>query len=825
MATALATKKKTAKKTGKPASAAAPKEIKKFQNPYGYFTEGGREFVITNPKTPRPWINVCANENYGFVVTQTGGGFSWYDNSQMQRLNTWYQDLIRDPYGKYVYVRDNDSEKIWSTTYKPTDFKYDSYEARYGLGYTKFITKYQGIKTEQLMFVPREDTCEIWQVTLTNETSKKRSLSVFPFFDWCLGNGTETHREFQKTFIEVKVDKELGAIIGLKRPPLVPSHISTGVKDSPLTAVFALTNQKAAGYDGDKETFVGMYGTYAAPKAVVEGKVKNVRDLEKWGDPIASLQANVTLAPGQSKTLVFLLARIENVSKAKPIVEKYRSLATVKKEFDRITGFWEDLVSKSWVETPDEALNFVTNRWYRYQALCARMWAKTAYFQCSGGIGFRDQLQDSNCLLESAPEITRKQILVHAEQMFTDGTVYHWWHPGKGIGAHTEMVDDLLWLALITLNYIEETGDESILDEVTPYVTKPGEAKQEGTVYDHIIRSYEKVLSRWSPRGIPLMGEGDWNDGMSHVGVKWKGESFWLGHFFHGLLNRLAPVCEKRGDKDKAAKYLDRAKKLKVAINEVGWDGEWYVRATRDNGIPLGSKSQDRGKIFLNAQTWAVICDTATPERARIAMNSAYKHLYREYGPLLFTPGYDKLDETIGYLSRYAPSVRENGGVYTHAACWGVQAAAMMGDAEMAYKAYTNMNPVYRAEKNADHYDGEPYVTPGNVDGPDSPNFGRGGWTWYSGSGSWMQKVAYNWICGIRASRKGLVIDPQIPAAWKGFKAQRFFRDTTYKIEVKNPNKKNSGVKELLVDGKRINGNVVPDFRDGKTHTVEVTLG
>ncbi len=824
MATAVASPKKSVKKPAKSAAKAPVKEIKKFQNPYGYFTQDGSEFVINNPRTPRPWINVCANEDYGFVVTQTGGGFSWYGNSQLSRLTSWSQDLIRDPYGKYVYVRDNDSEKIWSTTWKPTDFKYDFYEARYGLGYAKFITKYQGIKTEQLMFVPRQDSAEIWQVTLTNETKKKRSLSVFPFLDWCLGSGNEVHREFQKTFIEVQVDRKLGAIIGLKRPPLVPPHVNKGV-DSPLTAVFALTNAKIAGYDGDKETFVGMYGTYAAPKSVVAGKVKNVRDLEKWGEPIASLQTNVSLNPGQSKTLVFVLARIEDKSKAKAIVEKYRSVATVKAELEKVTGFWENLVSKSWIETPDEAMNFVTNRWYRYQALCARMWAKTAYFQCSGGIGFRDQLQDSNCLLESAPELTRKQILVHAEQMFPDGTVYHWWHPGAGIAAHTDMVDDLLWLALITFNYIEETGDESILDEVAPYVTKPGEPKQEGTIYDHIVRSYEKVLSRWSPRGIPLMGEGDWNDGMSHVGVKWKGESFWLAHFFYGLLNRFAPYCEKKGEKGRAANYLDRAKKLKTAINEVGWDGEWYIRATRDNGIPLGSKTESRGKIFLNAQTWAVICDTATPERARTAMNSAYKYLYREYGPLLFTPGYDKLDETIGYLSRYAPSVRENGGVYTHAACWGVQAAAMMGDAEMAYKAYRNMCPVYRAEKNADHYDGEPYVTPGNVDGPDSPNFGRGGWTWYSGSGSWMQKVAYNWICGIRASRKGLIIDPQIPAAWKGFKAQRFFRDTTYKIEVKNPNKKNNGVKELIVDGKRISGNIVPDFRDGKTHTVEATLG
>lgn len=823
MPTTLVQKKSKTNKTiaENPKAAAG---AKKFASKYGYFTNDGSEYVITDPRTPRPWVNVCANENYGFVVTQTGGGFSWYGNSQLSRLTTWYQDLIRDPYGKYVYIRDNKSGKHWSTTFKPTDFKYDSYEARYGLGYVKFKTVFQEIETEQVMFVPREDSCEIWKVTLTNKSKKPRDLSTFTFFDWCLGNGNETHREFQKTFIEVQIDRKLNAIIGKKRPALVPPHISSGLKDAPLTSVFGLTNHKTAGFDGDKETFVGMYGTYAAPKAVVEGKVQNRRELEKWGDPIAATQANVTLKPGESKTLIYVLARIEDASKAAAILKKYSTEANVQKEYDRVTKYWNDLTGKSWIETPDEAMNFLTNKWYRYQAVCARMWAKTAFYQCSGGIGFRDQLQDSNCMLESDPQITRKQILVHAEQMFPDGTVYHWWHPGFGIGAHTEMVDDLLWLALIALNYIDETGDESILDEIVPYVTKAGEPKQEGSVYDHICRSYEKVLSRWSPRGLPLMGEGDWNDGMSHVGPKWKGESIWLAHFFYGLMNRFAPICEKRGEKDRSKKYLDRAKKLKDAVNEHAWDGEWYIRATRDNGIPMGSKTQDRGKIFLNAQTWAVICGTATPERARTAMNSAYKWLYREYGPLLFTPGYDKLDETIGYLSRYAPSVRENGGVYTHAACWGVQAAAMMGDADMAYKAYKNMCPIYRG-LTPDQYYAEPYVTPGNVDGPDSPNFGRGGWSWYSGSGSWMQKVAYNWICGIRASREGIVVDPVIPKDWKGFRAQRYFRGTTYLIEVKNPKGANRGVKEMLVDGKKVSGNVVPIFKDTKTHKVEVVLG
>lgn len=811
------------KKTG--AKQNVSSEKKKFKNKYGHFTADGSEFVITDPRTPRPWVNVCSNEDYGFIASQTGGGFSWYGNSQLSRLTGWYQDLIRDGYGKYVYLRDNKNKKVWSTTWKPTCFNYRSYEARYGLGYVQFNAVFNGIKSEQTMFVPREDACELWQVTLTNLTKETRELSVFPYFEWCLGNGTETHREFQKTFIEVQIDRKLGAIIGKKRPALVPAHISSGLKDEPLTGVLALTTQKPVGYDGDKETFIGMYGTFDAPKAVVEGKINNRRELEKWGDPIAAMQADVTLKAGESKTLVFLLARISKAQDAQPIIKKYSSQSTIQKELQRVIDYWKNLTEASWIETPDEAMNFLTNKWYRYQALCARMWAKTGYYQCSGGIGFRDQLQDSNCLLESDPELAHKQILTHAEQMFPDGTVYHWWHPKTGIGAHTEMTDDLLWLTLLMLNYMDETGDYKILDARAPYVAKRGEKQQSGTLYDHSCRSIDKVLSRWSPRGLPLIGEGDWNDGMSHVGVHWKGESIWLGHFLYGILVRFSEMCQRKKDSQRAKNYLTRAQKLKEAINKHAWDGEWYIRATRDNGIPLGSKTERRGKIFLNAQTWAVINDTATPERARIAMNSAYKHLYLKYGPLLFTPGYDQLDPTIGYLSRYAPSVRENGGVYTHAACWGVQAAAKIGDSEKAYEAYKNMCPVYRALDNADHYYAEPYVTAGNVDGPDSPNFGRGGWSWYSGSASWMQKVAYNWICGIRASKDGLIIDPSIPKAWKSFKAKRTFRDAVYLIEVRNPKGVNRGVRKMIVDGKVLSSNVVPAFSDSKTHKVEVVLG
>lgn len=797
---------------------------KKFQNKYGYFTKDGSEYVITNPRTPRPWINVNCNEDYGYVMSQTGSGFSWYGNSQLARMNIWHQDIIQDDSGKYMYLRDNKSKKIWSTTWKPTCFDYKSYEVRYGLGYTKFIAEYNDIKTEQLSFVPRKDSCELYTIKITNQSKKVKDLSLFSYVEWCLGNGTDTHREFQKTFIQTQIDKKLGAILAEKRPALVPAFISTGAKDAPLLGFVAFTNKKADAYDGDKETIVGMYGDLKAPQSIVAGKLHGNRELEKWGDAAASLQTSVQLKPGQSKELFFIMGRMENKTQATRMIKKYSTKKAIVSALEEVKAFWHKITDASWIQTPDEAMDFVTNKWYRYQALSARMWAKTAYYQCSGGIGFRDQLQDSNCFLESDPQITKNQILLHAEQMFSDGTVNHWWHPGTGIGAHTEMTDDLLWLALLTCNYIDETADYSLLNIKAPYVAIKGKKQEFGTIYDHCCRAIDKVLSRWSPRGLPLIGEGDWNDGMSHVGTKWKGESVWLGHFLYGILIRFAPMCEKKKEVSRAKTYLTRAKKLKDAINEHAWDGKWYIRATRDNGKPLGSKSERRGKIFLNAQTWAVINKTATPERARTAMNSAYKHLFKDYGPLLFTPGYDKLDPTIGYLSRYAPSVRENGGVYTHAATWGVQAAAMMGDADMAYMGYKNMCPVYRG-MDPDHYYAEPYVTPGNVDGPDSPNFGRGGWVWYSGSGSWMQKVAYNWICGIRASKEGLIVDPCIPSAWTGFKAKRTFRGVVYMIDVKNPNNVSKGVQQIIVDGKQIKGIVIKPFNDKKVHTVEVIMG
>jgi len=797
-------------------------EGQKFKSHFGYFTSDGREYVITRPDTPRPWVNVICNGDYGLIESQTGSGFSWRDNSNLSRVTRWEQDLIKDSWGKYIYLRDQESGDVWSATWKPCCPNFDFYEVRHGQGYSILRSKLNGISAEKTIFVDVKEPAEVWKLVLKNESSKKRKLSIFTYFEWCLGNAGDTHREFQKTFIETAIDRKNNCLFGLKRAPLVPGFISTGMTEKPLEA-FHASNITPAAYEGDKEAFFGRYGEIQAPKAVVVGKLNNTQG--KWGDSIASLQVDLELEAGESKTVVFTLGVVESPAKAAAIIKKYSDPQTADRELNKVKALWDSFVNATTVDTPDEALNFMTNIWMKYQTISARLWARCGYYQSSGGFGFRDQLQDCQIFFATKPELARKQILLHAEQQFPDGTVYHWWHHGTSMGAITHCSDDLLWLDFITLNYLDETGDDQILDTKVKFLPDPKtKALTQGSLYDHCLRAIDKVFTRFSKRGLPLMGECDWNDGLSHVGIKWKGESIWLGHFFYGILTRIAPICEERGDKKRAKLYLRRAEELKKAVNKHGWDGEWYLGATRDDGRPLGSKTQDQGKIFLNCQTWAVITGVADEKRGRAVMDQAKKHLYREYGPLLLTPAYHVTDPTIGYITRYAPSVRENGGLYTHAGTWAVQAECMMRDGDQAFEVYNSFNPAIRG-LDPDNYFVEPYVTPGNVDGPDSPNFGRGGWTWYTGSAGWYAVVILNWLLGIRPTREGLIIDPVIPKKWPGFKMKRLLRGSTYHITVENPKHVSSGVKKLTLDGKPVEGNFIKLPKAKGAHEIYVILG
>lgn len=787
-----------------------------LKNEYGYFTEDGKEFVITNPKTPTPWVNVVCNGEYGFVMSQTGGGFSWINDSKLSRLNRWQQDLIEDNWGRYLYIKDEEGE-TWSATWKPTCRDIEEFEARYGTGYNIYKGKYKSITTEFTCFVPPEEKLEIWKLKIKNNSDKKKKLSLFSYLEWCLGNGEDMHREFQKTFLGTDFDEENGILYGAKRKLPVPSFISSGMAEDPVRA-FHSVNLPVDSYEGDKTNFIGRYRDVKNPQAVEKGKLTNTTG--DWFDSIASLNVNIQIEPGEEKVVVFTLGSAEGEIDEKELVEKYSDLKNVNEALSKTKEFWRKLLEGLKVETPDKSFNYMTNQWLKYQAISGRLWARTGYYQCSGAYGFRDQLQDSLVFLPIKPELTKKQVLLHASNQFKDGRVYHWFHQTTDLGAKTNMTDDLLWMVFVALEYLKETGDYSVFDKEVNFVDGDG-----ADLYTHCIKAIDLVLSRFSPRGLPLIGEGDWNDGMSSVGLKWEGESIWLGHFLYGILRNFTKVCKYRNDKERESEYDKRANKLKENINEHAWDGKWYIRATKDSGKSLGSSKLKEAKIFLNAQTWAVINHTATPERANQSMDEVEENLFKENGPLLFYPGFTTPDESVGYLSRYAPGIRENGGVYTHAATWAIPAECILKRADKAYGVYKKLSPAIRGLKNPDEYLAEPYVTAGNSDGPQSAYYKRGGWTWYSGSGVWLYKVSHEWILGIRPTWEGLLIDPCIPSHWPGFTMERDYRGAKYIMEVKNPFNVTHGVKEVTLDGEKLDKNVIPPSEKEKTYYVKVILG
>ncbi len=788
----------------------------KFKTKYGYFTDDGKEYVITRPDTPRPWINVISNGDYGLTLSQTGGGSSWWGNSNLARITRWFQDLIKDEWGKYIFIKDKDTKKFWSLTWKPLCPKFDFYEVRHGIGYSTFTSKINGITAKMTVFVPPEEPLEIWKIVIKNESSTPRQLGIFTYFEWCLGNSDDTHREFQKTFIKTWFDRKSHTFFAKKKKHLVPKHVSTGMAEYPCGA-FNSVNIKPTSYEGDKEKFFSMYGNFMNAEALRRGLLTNTAG--EGYDPISSLHVEVNLKPEEEKVIIFTLGYLESEKKAKTLARKYHSISEADKALEKTKAFWEELLSGVMVNTPDDAFNILTNYWLKYQAISGRIWAKSAYYQSSGGYGFRDQLQDSQVFLPIRPELCKKQILMHAEHQFTDGTVHHWWHQLSTMGAITEMTDDLLWLVYILLSYLEETKDFKILNIKKPYLDGPA-----GSIYEHCTKAIDKVLSRFSKRGLPLMGAGDWNDGFNLIGINWKGESVWLAQFLYDILLRFAPIAEKKRDRKRAKKYAALAGKIKTAVNKYCWDGKWYFAATRDDGKLVGSSKNKEGKIYLMTQAWGIFNDVSTEERKTKSVKAIEKYLWGKYGPLLIAPGFTKPDENIGYITRYAPGTRENGGVYTHAACWAVLAECYLGRGDKAYKMYSSFCPIKRGME-PDVYKAEPYVLPGNTNGPQAADYGAGGWTWYTGSCAWLYRVSTNWILGVRPTYEGLLIDPCIPKIWDGFSMKRVYRKAVYNIEVKNPNHVSRGVKEIELDGKRIGSNIIKASNDKKVHNVRVVLG
>ncbi len=782
-----------------------------FETKYGYFDEDG-SYIIKTPKTPRPWVNVISNGSYSTVFSQNGSGFSWYIHSNLNRLNRWFQDLIKDDWGKYIFVRDNQSNNFWSITYKPTMPEFKSYKVKHGFGYSEIESEYNDIKSFYRIFVPMKHSLEVWQVKLKNLSTQPRNLSLFTYLEWSLGDAPDNHREFFKTFIETSFENE--TILANKRMWGIKNKRGEHWNTEWDYTAYLFSNEKVKSFDTDKQNFIGNYGDLIKPEVLMTGQLKG--STGKWNDSIGSLEVNVDLAPGEEKEVIFVLGLDKQKVNIPKIKEYFSNIINVNKEFDRVKEFWSNMLNKIEVETPDTSLNLLMNKWLKYQAISCRIWGRAAYYQQSGAYGFRDQLQDSQIFLPIDSNLTKKQIRLHAEHQFQDGYVYHWWHPIIEEGMRNNISDNLLWLPFLVYRYLNETADFTFLNEKIKFLDKGSD-----TLYKHCVKSFEVVLKRMSKRFLPLIGGGDWNDGLSAVGNKNKGESIWLAFFFYHILDNWKRIFELKKDKKNLTKYKGIMKKITTSLEKYGWDGEWFWRATKDNGQKIGSMSCKEGKIFINPQNWSVISNAVKKEYQEKAMESVKKYCDKKNGSMLFFPAYSIPDENIGYLTRYAPGLRENGGVYFHAATWSIWSRSLMGQNEYVYDLYKRMSPILSG-MNPDEYWVEPYVTPGNIDGINSPNYGRGGWSWYTGSAAWFFTVLLNEFLGIKPDWKGLIIEPHIPSEWKKVLIKRNFRGANYTITLNNKGRAKE-IDNIIVNNKVITGNVLP-YKKGEKYNVEVIL-
>ena len=746
---------------------------------YGRFIEDGFAYEINDAGTPKPWTNVVCNGRFGFVVSQNGGGFSWLDNSQLNVLARWEMDLIEDRAGKHLYILDTDSGELWSAAPSPCRVEYDKYTCRHAPGSTTFDTTYAGIHARWTMTVAPDAQVEIWTLTLTNESGKPRNLRVVSYLEWCLGVAPDSKREFHRLFIGSEYDAKKSRMLARKVMWDVPSSKEKDHWNQGWPFVAGHQSIVEGAHEtfavGDKAVFIGR-GTREKPRALTEGPGIREKSFGRFSDACAALGADISLEAGQTRRMAHLIGVSETADKLHEEMDRYAKIDAAFAVAPEAEQVWKDRLSGIRVESEKADFNDLNNYWLPYQAISGRLWGRTGYYQQSGAFGFRDQLQDSQVWMPLDPAGMRKQILIHAHQQFNDGSVHHWWHPNSLIVNHTSCSDDYLWLPFAVSQYIKETGDLSVLDEVTPYVDGG-----EDTVRAHCKKSLDRAFTRTSDRGLPHIGACDWNDGLSACGIEGKGESVWLAFFLAFTLRDYAQVLRLVGDDTLADTLIQKREAYIKAANEHAWDGAWYRRATMDNGNWLGTKSNDAGRIYLNAQTWAILADAGPQDRLDAAWNSVKEHLIREMGPLLLAPAYSVPDTDVGYITRYTPGSRENGGVYMHAATWALAAACKIGDTESATKIWNAISPA-REGRDQKSYIAEPYVTPGNVDGPDSATPGAAGWTWYTGSAAWLSNVSLTRVLGIRPEFGALRIDPCPIAGMGRFTAERRWRGTTIRI-------------------------------------------
>ena len=799
-----------------------------FFNGLGGFADDGREYVIVLDNgqwTPVPWINVIANAEFGFTVSESGSGCTWCGNSRENQLTPWSNDPVSDPPGEAFYIRDDETNELWTPTALPIRVDNTGYVIRHGQGYSRFEHTSHGIHSDLLQFVSPDDPIKISVLTLKNVSGRNRRLTITAYVDWVLG----ASRIVTAPHIITELDAETGALFAYN-----PWDVEFGQR-----IAFADLSGQQTGWTCNRTEFIGRNGSLDAPVGLLSSNVLKNR-VGAGLDSCAALDKVVELKSKESIELVFLLGQGKDRAHASELVQRYRA-TEVATTFAKVKQSWEQILGKVQVKTPDRELDLLLNGWLLYQTLSCRMWARAGFYQVGGAFGFRDQLQDSMALAVARPDLTRTHLLRAAARQFAEGDVQHWWHPPSGRGVRTRFADDRVWLPYTVAHYIKVSGDNKVLEEELPFLEgiklaaeqddayfEPTQSLQQASLFEHCARALDISLEVGS-HGLPLMGSGDWNDGMNRVGNQGKGESVWMAWFLIATLSEFATVAETYGDNERAVRWREHATKLKTAVKAEAWDGAWYRRAYFDDGTALGSATNTECRIDSIAQSWGVISGAAETERAKRAMNSVREYLVR-YGDdlvLLFTPPFDKTERDPGYIKSYPPGIRENGGQYTHAAIWSVIAYAMLGDGDQAAELLRMLNPINRTSTRTGvyAYKVEPYVLAADIYA-EPPHTRRGGWTWYTGAAGWYYRAGMEWILGLQVRADLLIFDPCIPRAWRNYSISYQHENTHYEITVENPDGVSRGVILVELDGVRQStDNSITLKDDGQLHQVRVVLG
>lgn len=815
----------------------APLEL---SNGWGGFAEDGREYRIAirgGQYLPAPWSNVIANPNFGCLITELGTGYTWWRNSREFKLTPWSNDPVLDAPGEACYIRDEATGDIWSGAPSPELGK-GAFEAAHGFGYSRFTRQTRGIRQQMTVYVHKEEPVKYVALELENKGDEPRRLSVAYYCNWVLG----VRRPPSASYIVSEWDADTGSLF-------VRNAYQETFRDS-MALLHMHARQVGSGsdesavelsYTADRSEFIGRFGSLASPDGMRREKLSDADGV--FADSCGAIRLKLTLAPRETRTVYVLIGASDSRETLRELVRRYDMGASCDRAFAETTQFWRGTLGQIEVATPSREMNVMLNGWLLYQALACRMWARTAFYQAGGAFGFRDQLQDSLALLHAAPGLTRRQIVLHAAHQYEEGDVQHWWHEETERGIRTRYTDDLLWLPYTVSRYIAHTGDMTVLDEIAPFLTS-GEltedeheryepsviSAQSASVFEHCVRAIERA-SRFGEHGLPLMGIGDWNDGMNSVGDEGTGESVWLGWFLCDVLDKFAETCERKGDSARAVLYRERRSAIEQALNRHAWDGAWYRRAYTDEGAWLGSVGNEECRIDAIAQSWSVISGAAPLERARQAMHSFDRELVDRQLCVarLLTPPFDRTEPSPGYIQGYPPGIRENGAQYTHGAIWSILAWSKLGEGDKAFELFHLLNPVTHAQSPSEvrAYAGEPYVIAADVYTSD-PVKGRAGWTWYTGASGWMYQAGIEWILGLRREADKLLVRPAVPAEWKSYAVRYRFGGALYRITVRLANRDNAdaAAHRVTIDGRAIEqtdgGACIPLVDDGMEHEVIV---